>query len=104
DGDVYLPNIEPVGPVQNILICMEPSLGRWASSGNEAINKVKSGFRNFLYSMEDFILHYCVRRFLCENNASYHVTDISKGAMLIEKANTHRNERYGRWFSLLQEE
>lgn len=104
DGDIYLPNPEPNAPVQNILICMEPSLGRWANSADEAIQKVNSGFRNFLYSVEDFILHYCVRHFLCKTNISYHITDISKGAMLVEKANSSRNERYGRWFSLLQEE
>lgn len=104
DGYIYLPNPEPIEPVRHILICMEPSFGRWASSAREAKNKVESGFRNFLYSMEDFILHYSTRRFLCQPGEGYHITDISKGAMLVEKANSSRNERYDRWFSLLQEE
>ena len=30
DGDVYLPNFTPSGPVDAVLIGMEPSLGWWA--------------------------------------------------------------------------
>jgi hypothetical protein len=26
DGDIYLPNAEPEGPADYVLICMEPSL------------------------------------------------------------------------------
>lgn len=40
DGDVFLPNIGPPGPVEYVFICMEPSLGRWARSPAEA--KAKS--------------------------------------------------------------
>ena len=32
DDNVFLPNSEPDGPVQYVLICMEPSLGWWARS------------------------------------------------------------------------
>ena len=32
DDDVFLPNPEPVEPVDYVLICMEPSLGAWARS------------------------------------------------------------------------
>jgi hypothetical protein len=28
DGDVFLPNPEPLGPVEYVFVCMEPSLGR----------------------------------------------------------------------------
>jgi hypothetical protein len=48
DGDVFLPNSEPEGPVDYVFICMEPSLGRWARSAEEAESKVDAGFRNFL--------------------------------------------------------
>jgi len=30
DGDAFLPNPEPSGRADYILICMEPSLGGWA--------------------------------------------------------------------------
>jgi hypothetical protein len=62
DGDVFLPNPEPEGPVQYVLICMEPSLDRWARSAEMARSRVEAGFRNFLFSIADFILHLCSRR------------------------------------------
>jgi len=34
----------------------------------------------------------------------YHITDLSKGAMDVRRAGTSRNERYDRWYSLLQDE
>ena len=104
DGDVFLPNPEPDGPVQYVLVCMEPSLGRWARSAEEARSKVEAGFRNFLFSIEDFILHYCIRRYLCGPAERYHITDLSKGAMLVDRAGLARGERYDRWYALLQEE
>ena len=104
DGDVFLPNPEPAGPVEYILICMEPSLGRWARSADEARAGVEAGFRNFLFSIEDFILHFCVRRFLRERGQRYHITDFSKGAMLDKHAGGARGERYGKWYELLKEE
>jgi len=97
DGDVYLPNAEPEGPVDYVLICMEPSLGRWAPSADDARAKVWAGFRNFLASIETAILHYCVQRYLCDATQKYHITDFSKGAMLVQRAGTKRAERYDRW-------
>ncbi|MBA3531588.1 MAG: hypothetical protein H0T73_06715 [Ardenticatenales bacterium] len=104
EGDVFLPNLTPEGPVEYVLICMEPSLGQWAHSPEDARSKVEAGFRNFLFSIEDFILHYCARHYLCEAGEHYHITDLSKGAMLVDHAAHARNQRYDRWYSLLQEE
>lgn len=104
DGDVYLPNPEPDGPVENLLICMEPSLGSWARTKEQAHAKVEAGFRNFLDSIETAILHFCVRRYLCRPNERYHITDFSKGAMLVAHAGLNRATRYDRWYELLQEE
>src|SRR5215472_18631943 len=104
DGDVFLPNPEQEGPVQYVLICMEPSLGRWARSADEARSKVELGFRNFLFSIEDFILHFCARRYLCKPAERYYITDLSKGAMLVDRAGSSREERYDRWYQLLEEE
>src|SRR5581483_6448975 len=86
DGDVYLPNFTPSGPVDAVLIGMEPSLGRWARTSSEAAAKIAAGFRNFMWSPEDFILHYAARRSLCSRAGTYHITDISKGAMTVENA------------------
>jgi hypothetical protein len=104
DGHVYLPNPEPTARVDYILICMEPSLGHWARSAEEARAKVASGFRNFLTDIEPMLLHFSVRRFLCEKGQQYHITDFSKGAMLGKHAGAVRSDRYDRWYDLLQEE
>lgn len=86
DGHIFLPNPEPEGPVDYVLICMEPSLGRWARSPEEAKSKVDAGFRNFLFSTEVSILHFCIRHYLCKPTQRYHITDFSKGAMLVKGA------------------
>ncbi len=104
DGDIYVPNTEPVGPVDHVFICMEPSLGWFARSAEEARSKVDAGFRNFLFPTEDFILHFCIRRYLCESTQRYHITDFCKGAMLVERAGLARIQRYNRWYPLLSEE
>jgi len=104
DGDVFLPNVEPEGPAHHVLIAMEPSLGRWARSADEARSKVEDGFRNFLPSDEVSILHYCIRRYLCGPEERYHITDLSKGAMHVKDAGLARFERWDRWYPLLQEE
>ena len=104
DGDVFLPNPEPLGPVEYVFVCMEPSLGRWARSAAEARSKIEAGFRNFVSSVEDFIFHFCIRQYLCEPTQRYHITDLSKGAMLVKDADVARTERYDRWYDLLIEE
>ena len=104
DGDVFLPNVKPIEQVDYVLISMEPSLGRWASSPEQAYAKVNDGFRNFVSSIEDFIVHFCVRQYLCKSGESYHITDISKGAMLVETAGAARTQRYDQWYGLLVEE
>ena len=101
DGDVYLPNVEPLHPVDFIFICLEPSLGRWAKTREEANSKISSGFRNFIDSIDDMILHHSIRTYLCREDQSYHLTDVSKGAMLVEKANMDRKLRYAKWHDLL---
>lgn len=104
DGDVYLPNPEPTGPVNYIFVCMEPSLGHWAQSSEEARTRVASGFRNFLVGVEPMLLHFSARRFLCDDGERYHITDFSKGAMLVAHASQDRPNRYSNWYRLLKEE
>jgi hypothetical protein len=101
---VFLPNPEPPGPVDHVFVCMEPSLGRWARSAEEARTRIDAGFRNFLCSIEDFVFHFCVREYLRGPGQEYHLTDLSKGAMLVERAGVARTERYDRWYGLLEEE
>jgi len=102
EGDVFVPSPRPKGPVQYVFICMEPSLGGRSPQALQA--RIEAGGRNFLNSVEDFILHFCARRYLCNSGERYHVTDVSKGAMTVSRAGANRRERYDRWYSLLQEE
>lgn len=104
DGDVFLPNPEPSGPADYVFICMEPSLGTWARTPDQAKARAGAGFRNFVSSAEDFILHFCIRPYLCAPAERYHLTDLSKGAMLTGHASIGRNSRYDRWYGLLVEE
>lgn len=66
--------------------------------------RVASGFRSFLSDIEPMLLHFSVRRFLCEKGQHYHITDFSKGAMLVKQAGAARADRYERWYGLLKEE
>jgi hypothetical protein len=104
DGDVYLPNFTPAGPVDAVLIAMEPSLTGWARSPSVGAQRITAGLRNFMWSPEAMILHYAARRFLCSGGESYHVTDIAKGAMCVRKASIDRDARYKRWAVLLKKE
>lgn len=104
DKAAFLPNPAPEGPVNYVLICMEPSLGRWASSVEDAKARVKEGFRNFLPSDETSILHFCIRHYLCRLGERYHITDLSKGAMSVADAKNGREKRYHKWFELLKKE
>ena len=103
-GDVFLPNPEPLGPVDYVFVCMEPSLGRWARPPEDATLKVDAGFRNFISSIEDFLLHFCIRQYLCDSTQRYHLTDLAKGAMLVKHAGLAKAKRYDKWYELLLEE
>ena len=65
---------------------------------------MRDGFRNFLTSIEDFITHFCVRHYLCSAEERYHITDLSKGAMLVKHAGVARTQQYDRWYALLKQE
>jgi hypothetical protein len=104
DGHVYLPNPEPSGQVEYIFVCMEPSLGGWARTPEAARAKVEAGYRNFCTSIGDFILHFCIREYLCERSERYHITDLSKGVMPVKQAAVERQARYFRWSGLLEDE
>ncbi len=104
DGDLYLPNVTPSEQVDFVFIAMEPSLYAWADSVEDAEKKINKGFRNFLYSFDNFLLHHAVKEYLCSKGQTYHITDISKGAMRVKKAKRSRKKRYLAWYPLLMDE
>ena len=99
---LFLPNIRPVGPVDFVLIAQEPSLG--GGGLEKAGEKIEQGDRNFSGSFEDFILHFCIREYLCRGGKTCYLTDLAKGAMAVRVAESQRQDRYERWYPLLEKE
>ena len=98
---VYLPNLAPQRPADFVLVAMEPSTG----GGAGELKKGKAfSPKNFSGSVEDFILHFCIGKYLCGGGRTYHLTDLSKGAMLTRHASDKPEERYLRWYPLLKKE
>ncbi len=96
----YAHNFIPPGPVDYVLIAMEPSTG--VQGQNRKVPPQIA--RNFSWSVEDFILHYCTREYLCGDGETYHLTDLAKGGMTIRLADKQRERRYESWYPLLEEE
>ena len=93
----YLPTIPPYGPVDFVFVAMEPSAAR-AADGTPNVT------RNFYESVDDFILHFCVRNYLCEDGQTYFITDVAKGAILTEQAKKTSSKRWPAWYLLLEQE
>jgi len=104
DCYIYLPNVRPYAPVDFVFIAMEPSRRGWAKSREEAEARIARGFRNFITSVDALTLHFSIRRFLCKEEQTYHITDISKGVMWTREAYQGRQERYDCWYLLLCDE
>ena len=104
---VYLPCEEPRNQVDYIIVGMEPSFG-WAESIEHAENKIAEGFRNFGRPDNDreslALFMISIARFLCQAGETYHLTDVSKGAMPVTVAALDRDRRYEEWYPLLLEE
>ena len=96
----YAHNFIPQGPVDYILIAMEPSTG---VPGKDRKDSTQIA-RNFTWSVEDFIFHYSIRKYLCKNGETYHLTDLAKGGMDTEEAKRTATVRYERWYPLLKKE
>lgn len=99
EGSIYVPNPVPAGRVDYVLVAMEPS-----GPSDDLRAWIAAGFRNFLRSPDDFILHWSVRRYLCGPGQTYHITDVSKGAMTVKEANRDRRQRWDRWWPSLAAE
>ena len=96
----YVHNFIPRGPVDYVSIAMEPSTGVPGKDRNDSSQIA----RNFSWSVEDFIFHYSIREYLCQNGETYHLTDLAKGGMTIKLADKRRQARYDRWYPLLEKE
>ena len=93
----YLPNVEPKDKVDFVLVAMEPS-GTAREDGQPHV------YRNFMASYEDLLTQFCLRKYLCRDGQSYHVTDMAKGGMPTAQAKGTRNWRWPKWYPLLKQE
>lgn len=114
---VYCPVREPTSLADFILVAMEPSIGGWAKGMQDAKTKIDNGFKNF-DGFDNFcvcvnpagisiplqVFCHCIKRYLCQNGETFHLTDIAKGAMLVKGAAKERRQRYERWYHLLLKE
>lgn len=104
---VYLPCKEPKNQVDYILVGMEPSFG-WAKCIRDAEKKIACGFRNFSRPSNHTdplaLFMFSIERFLCQPGETYHLTDVSKGAMPVTVAALDRDRRYEEWYPLLLDE
>ena len=103
---VYMPCVEPESQVDYIFVGMEPSFA-WADSIEDAEEKIAEGERNWRPSSDKdplaiFILS--IERFLCQQGETFHLTDISKGAMPGTVAALDRDRRYEEWYPFLLKE
>ena len=104
---VYLPCREPENQVDYILVGMEPSFS-WADNVEYAEKKIAMGARNFACPSNPestlALFMRSIRRYLCPFGETYHLTDVSKGAMPVTVAALDRDRRYQEWYPLLLEE
>jgi len=98
---VYLPNNYPTNRAKYVFITMEPSLGRWGKDEIKAKKRIADGFKNFLWSSEDFIFQYAISKYL---SVDYLITDISKIAINSKVANINRQDIYKEWIVYLEKE
>ena len=99
----FVRNLRPEGPVDFVLIAMEPSTGARRKGARRLEEDLQPEY-NFSRSTEDFILHSCIREYLCGEGQSYYLTDLSKGAIKTRQAGRKRQEKYERWYPLLRKE
>jgi hypothetical protein len=97
DRDIIsFPNPEPSDRVDYVFIC--PGAVPWWPIPGKGEGDDHAGFRNFVNSLEDFRLHFSIRRYLCKSNERYYITDWSKGAMAVERASVDRSQRCDKWY------
>ena len=98
-----LSNFVPRGKADFVLIGMEPSLED--EHGASTCECIYRKWKNFAYSIGDYVLHFCARKYLCEGMGTYHLTDLSKAQLPVGQAKRSDSwARWKRWYPLLEEE
>ena len=110
---IYLPNVNPPGPVDYVLVGMEPSLRGWAKDFEDAQCKIDCGFRNF-FGFGNFcdypvdgglgVLFFCIVEYLCRDGEMFYLTDLAKGAMPTGSPGAGDRQKYEAWYPILEKE
>ena len=103
---LFLPNVEPTGQVDYVLVGMEPGLSGCDKDFETAKQKIAEGkCENWGRYPQENTLVFAVWKYLCdEDKATYYFTDLAHGTMKAGSKGTNDPSKYERWFPLLEEE
>ena len=103
---VFLPNVEPTGQVDYVLVGMEPGLSGCDKDFETAKKKIAEGkCENWGRCPHTSTLVFAVWKYLCgEDKATYYFTDLAHGAMNAGSKDAEDHEKYERWYPLFEEE
>ena len=101
---VFLPNIRPSGPVDYVIVGMEPGLNGMKIETARA--RIKDGtYKNWGAYPQKNPLVFAVWKYLCdEDKTKYYFTDLAHGAMNATSKDAKDRAKYERWYSLFEEE
>ena len=103
---VFLPNVEPTGQVDYVLVGMEPGLSGCDKDFETAKQKIAKGkCENWGRCPQTNTLVFAVWKYLCDKDkATYYFTDLAHGTMKAGSKGAKDPSKYERWFPLLEEE
>ena len=103
---VFLPNVEPTGQVDYVLVGMEPGLSGCDKDFETAKKKIAEGkCENWGRYPQENTLVFAVWKYLCdEDKTKYYFTDLAHGSMKAGSKGTNDRAKYRRWFPLFEEE
>ena len=101
---LFLPNVEPTGQVDYVLVGMEPGLnGMDLDTAREKVAACE--FENWGRCPQKYTLVFAVWKYLCgKDKTKYYFTDLAHGAMKAGSKGTNDRAKYRRWFPLFEEE
>ena len=103
---LFLPNVEPTGQVDYVLVGMEPGLSGCDKDFETAKKKIaESKCENWGRCPQTSTLVFAVWKYLCgKDKTKYYFTDLAHGTMKAGSKGTKDPSKYERWYPLFEEE
>ena len=103
---LFLPNVEPTGQVDYVLVGMEPGLSGCDKDFETARKKIAEGkCENWGRCPQTSTLVFAVWKYLCgKDKTKYYFTDLAHGSMKAGSKGAKDQDKYERWYPLLEEE